>query len=511
VARDDRVEVELVDPDTPEDAAAPPTRDGSDPVDGPPPATADRRRRWPFVAAAAAVVGALLVTQGVLDARERAQLARYAEIDGVLPLMDETIRVLWELDGRATPLLYASTTVDGRLVGARFETSGAQVAVALDARTGEVAWSTPLAAAEEIMAGEENASVQCMTVTDPAGPVLTCVVQTDHALGPEPSTPEQGPAYPVPGAAELVTLDARTGHVVHSEPAPVDLHLASVGGTLVTAESEADGSITVRGVDPRTGAESWHVAGLVDPAGGEGPAEPALALRSSPPDSVLVQTPGTAWMVSAEGKITATIRQDVGDDVHGWYVGPLRSGDLALQVFAENGMTTSLLDASGTEVRTELGMVTHPFPDDGSVDRRVFMQGEGGALAVWDPRTGEQAWVNDELGYGDGVVLDGVYYVNGTRDTLVAIDLASGETVWRASDATGSRVVDVTSNPVLTDGRVVVSVQPAGASVVLEAYSRTDGTYLWSADLPEGITSVTVHGDLLVGWSDDGERAVVLG
>lgn len=511
MARDDRVEVELDDPGTPGDVTAPPTGDGADLVGGPPPATANRRRRWPFVAAAAAVVGALLVTQGVLDARERSRLARYAEVDGVLPLMDETLRVLWELDGGAMPLLNASTSVDGRLVGARFEASGAQVAVALDARTGEVVWSTPLAAAEEIMAGEDSVSVQCVTVTDPAGPVLTCLVRTDHAPRPEPSTPEQGPAFPVPGAAELVTVDARTGELVRSEPAPVDLQLAPAGATLVTAGSEADGSITVRGVDPRTGAESWHVAGLVDRARGEGPATPELALRASPTGAVLVQTFGTAWMVSTEGEVTTTIHPDVGDDVHGWYVDPLRSGDLALQVFAENGMSTSLLDANGTEVRTELGMVTHPFPDDGSVDRRVFMQGEGGALAVWDPRTGEQAWVNDELGYGDGVVLDGVYYINGTRDTLVAIDLASGETVWRASDPSGSRVVDITSDPVLTDGRVVVSVQADGAGVALDAYSRTDGTYLWTADLPEGITSVTVRGDLLVGWSDNGGRAVVLG
>lgn len=511
MGRDTRVEVELVGPD-PHREPVTSSGDGDD-GDAPARPSAQRRRRWLFVLAAASVAGALLVTQGVLDARERARIARFAEVDGVLPVMDETIDVLWTMDDRAASLLNADGASDGLLVGAWYEPSGAQTAAALDVRTGEVVWSTPLSGAEEIMAGFGALWIPCVTGVDEAAPTLACVVLTAHAPGPDPALAEQGPA-PVPGAAELVVLDARTGEIVRREPATVDLHVAALGDTLVTAWPETDGSITVRAVGARTGSERWRFTAPAHEAGTPTEERPAVVLGAWPRTAgVLVQTPLTAWRLSPDGEVVATIHPRTDGDEY-WFLEPTRDGGVSLLTWSPETTTTTLLDATGDPTSTLPGRAIWPSVDDGSAPGTLLVSTGNGSPSAWDTRRGDVPWVNDELGSGEragGVVLDGVYYTSGSRDTLVAVDLVTGETLWRASAPDDDRDFGVAASSVLTDGRAILAVLRRGSSATVEAYARTDGAHLWTAALPAGITTLTVRGGVLVGWSDDGTRQVVLG
>ena len=107
------------------------------------------RRHAPWlVASVALVVGSLATTQLVLDHREDARVAALAAIPGVVPPVDASIGVLWRADAELAPVIRSGAVVDGVLVGGTQDATGAAVIVGLDPGTGEVAWRTPVDAAD---------------------------------------------------------------------------------------------------------------------------------------------------------------------------------------------------------------------------------------------------------------------------------------------------------------------------------------------------------------------------
>ena len=102
-------------------------------------------RRWWFVAGAAVLVLVLAGVQWVVDARERAAVARLAAVPGVLdPLGDEleVVRALGEEETRS--LLTSIPVADQTWASIRVGEDGSQAFTATDLRTGEAVWSTPL-------------------------------------------------------------------------------------------------------------------------------------------------------------------------------------------------------------------------------------------------------------------------------------------------------------------------------------------------------------------------------
>lgn len=466
--------------------------------------TGGRRRlagRW-VVLLGAAVVGGLLVTQAVLDARERAVLARYADVPGVLAPVDGTIDVLWRLDALTAPLLYDAVHVDGLLVGGRFEASGAQTAVALDARTGEVAWSTRLAATDtDVRSPESDGSVPCSGDGAPTDdPVLTCLV-----LGTDPD----GVAGTAPRPAELVALDARSGSVLRRTPASPTLGLRAVGATLVTADVDPDGTLRVDALDPRSGEPVWTFA---TPPGAADPAAGAPWLTSTVDGEALVQVSSGAWLLDAHGALRTAAQLDADVQSADQVVTRLRSGRLAITTYLAQAYTTRLLDEDGRPVATIPAAGASISADDGSTPDVLLLAGADEVPHAWDAVTGAPAWEDETLASGSGVVLDGTYYGRGTGGALAAVRLSDGATLWRstADGVTGS-TADTYGNPVMTDGRSILVPVRRGEDFLLEAYARDDGRREWSTPLPDGILMVSPVGGLLVGWTGGGDEQVVLG
>ena len=121
--------------------------DGDDDVTvQPAPPARDRRRLWWVPAGAAAVALSLVGTQLVVDAREDAAVARLAAVPGVFPPLGDELEVLRTISqrGRHQHLgRHRDRRRDGR-PASWSRTDGSQSFTAVDQRTGETLWSTPL-------------------------------------------------------------------------------------------------------------------------------------------------------------------------------------------------------------------------------------------------------------------------------------------------------------------------------------------------------------------------------
>ena len=153
MSREPRVEVQLV-----EGGPSDPQGPVPDAVDaGPADERVARRTSWlrprTLVAGALVVAAGLAGTQAVLDARERAAYARFADVPGVVAPLSPDVEVLWRPEtDHVGVLLRGSRDADGQSLGARFGETGVPSAVAFDPGTGERAWSVPLGAADTLVA-----------------------------------------------------------------------------------------------------------------------------------------------------------------------------------------------------------------------------------------------------------------------------------------------------------------------------------------------------------------------
>jgi hypothetical protein len=169
------------------------------------------RRSWPLAAGLVAVLlGGLAVTQVVLDARERARLARLAQVPGVLQPLDASVGVLWTTDDQATPgALDGSASVGDLSVGGYVDEAGERTVRAVRTRTGEVAWSTVVGVADPAARLRGTGYAPACSANDPADvPRQVVCLVTDSAY----VASTDGPRTPVPATfARLVVIDPSTG------------------------------------------------------------------------------------------------------------------------------------------------------------------------------------------------------------------------------------------------------------------------------------------------------------
>ena len=103
------------------------------------------RRLWWIPAGAAAVALSLVGAQLVVDARENAAIERLAADPGVFPLLDDELVVLRTIAEAEASNLWAGIGIGGaRTAGLVVADDGSQSVEAVDQRTGEALWSTPL-------------------------------------------------------------------------------------------------------------------------------------------------------------------------------------------------------------------------------------------------------------------------------------------------------------------------------------------------------------------------------
>lgn len=516
------VEVELVGgdepaPDAPADDV--PSGPGTAAADGTPGTPPRRVRARTVVAGAAVLVAALAGTQAALDARERAEVARYAQVPGVLPPLGEGLEARWEPGLGDVLAMYTGAEVDGLSLGARFEDSGAQNAVALDPATGDVRWSTQLRGPEELLvdAVENLQAVPCDATTGEA-PLLVCVVGGRYvrpSVPPESYGGDTSLPTPVPQEAELVVLDAATGDVVRRTPEQPPTGMLVVGGTVVTASSATDGSLEVRARDVRTGAVAWEQA---LPAG---TAEREWAQAGQTPylvpagDTVLAVLGTAAVRFGADGTLLGTTPASSAEV--GAVVEPARGDRVVRRGFGvSGGEAVSLLSPDGTSTVLPEGRLRTLSVDDGSEPDVLLLTGapdaDGGLLA-WDAGTAEVRWVVDDLLVSDALVLGGVAYLVAYDGSLRAVELDDGATRWstRPARARGADDDPATSPTLLTDGRSLVVVGRRTGSSAVQAYALRDGRPTWTGTLPFQVDGVQPLGGRAVAWSRDSDRWTVLG
>lgn len=521
MGRDPRVEVELVedaadhrDASTPAGAGA----TGSVPGDARPVRAPVRVRRRTLVAAGLTVVLGLAGTQAVLDARERALYARFADVTGVVAPLSADLGPLWRPDPGDLGVLWGQDEdAAGRRLGVRPDGSGAPEVVALDPRTGDVAWSARIGEPEELLAGTEDAPwVPCDLGADE---LLVCLVHADYRPGaPRDEPPGDGLAAdveapdppPEPTSSELVVLDARDGSVLRREPEQLGTAVLVLDDLVVTARVTDDRSLHVRGRDVRTGAEEWTWAsapGAVPPQHDPG-RWVGSAWLTPLGDGVLAASGPTAVRLAADGTPEATYEPGADDEES--------SVDVARGHVVRHSMSGALhlLADDGTRTRLRGGFPAAFTVDDGSEpDLLLTYAPTGTGVDVWDTRTGTVRWSRDDVGLSDAVLLDGVAYVATQGGDVLALDLADGTTLWSTGrPGRGVALHGPLTPTMLTDGRVLALVEHrASGSAVLRAFEISGGTPAWTAELPAEVEGVNVIRDQVVGYRVETADVVVLG
>lgn len=479
-----------------------------------------RVRTRTVVGAAAVLVAALLGTQAVLDARERAEVARHAQVPGVLPPFDDALEPRWEPGLGDVLTLYTGAEVDGLSLGARFEDSGAQSAVALEPGTGEVRWSTPLRGPEELLvdAVENLQAVPCDATTGEE-PLLVCLVGGRYvrpSVPPESYGGDTSLPTPVPQEVELVVLDATTGDVVRRTPEQPSTGMLVVGGTVVTATSATDGSVEVRARDVRTGAVAWEQALPAGTAEREW-ARAGVAPEIMPAGDTVLVVLGTAAARFGTGDGTLVGTTPASTAEVGAFVETTRGDRVVRRGFGvSGGEAVALLSPDGTSTVLPEGRLRTLSVDDGSEPDVLLLTGapdaDGGLLA-WDARTAEVRWVVEDLLVSDAVVLGGVAYLVGYDHSLRAVGLDDGTQLWRTAPPASSTADDDpgTSPTLLTDGRSLVVVGRRTGATGVQAYALRDGRPTWAGTLPFEVDGVQPLGGTAVAWSREGDRWTVLG
>lgn len=507
-------EVELVEGVDEPEPTRPGAADDGAPADGGGPSWIRRNVRRLAPIAALAVL-ALVGTQLVVDARERARLEALAAIPGVVPPTGPDIGVIWRADPALGRVLQTGASIDGAVVGGKVSGTGTAAAtvdlVAIDTDTGAVRWTTPVqlpAADVTPGGGPASPSVGCMSVTH-AGRVLAACEAQQYGDGlvatPDSATwvvdPSDGAVLDhsvVPGGAAIAFTDDALV-VTHSiapdsdEPAPSDA-----------------GSVRWRATatDLVSGATLWtYTTPVLDApvqVDGSGAANASLQPIG---DRIILGVDGHAWILGAGG----TLERDVPLQPGTWVQG-VRSGVLAESSYTSTGVyTDALLLPDGTSVPTD-EIAGGLSVDDGSAPGVVFTVGSqpsgSAGLSGRDATTGKVLWHRGEP-VSAGLLLHGVLYLVADQ-SIEAVDATTGRTRW-------STTLDFQPQQLSTDGRYLLV--PALATS-LRAYKLSDGRLGWTKELRSEVAGdrspVYIQGfqagiadPRLYVWMDDGAVAVL--
>ncbi len=490
------LDVELVDAGhgADERAGAPPA-DGVRPDDATPGEPGPRswgppRRvgRW-RVPVVAAVVLAVLAAVVVDRVGEADRLRALATVPGVVAPMPGPVGELWRIEGPTGSELRAVGT---HLVGLVASGSGSLDVAAVDPRTGEDVWRTPVGPTDL------DLWTRCV-VTGPVDrpvrasdrPVSACVVVEETA------TTEQSAlgAAVYPTRVRLAVVDALTGTLLSDRPVEPTTHVAALGSGVLVDRIEPDGRARVALTDPRTGRERW-VFTTPGPVPTDDFAQRSATVQAR--DGVVVLEAGGAWVLSGDGDLLrswpATPDPLPGPGVQ------LLGGDLLARTVPgdDGGWATEVLDLGTGRTVTVPGHPLPARPDDGSLEGFVLLQSADGLdLVGYDLATGRARWTFPAVPGSVPMILGGRVLSAG-GDRILALDGRSGEVVWT------TELTQPTYSSVVTDGRVVLISRPdPSGGGLLDAYGVEDGRLRWSAPT-DGELFLSAQDGRLFGWSSHG-------
>jgi outer membrane protein assembly factor BamB len=199
------------------------------------------------------------------------------------------------------------------------------------------------------------------------------------------------------------------------------------------------------------------------------------ALYSSP-----AVTSHAVYATSSESKVYG-LELDTGrirwksDRLIGATNAPAVSGNLVI-VGLFTGVIVALDSRTGSVVWQT---AVDPYVEtDPTIARGLVLVGAGSTLHAFDARTGEDRWhvsigSENSFMYSSPAVAHGVVYVTASHDALVALDLDTGEELWR-------RVV----GPFPTQASVANGVVYVGEGQTLHAFDGITGEPLLDLEVP---------------------------
>jgi len=442
--------------------------------------------RWVGGGVLAALATGVVVVN-VQAAREAA--ARQAALAGlpwVLPHLDGPLEEVWRAPGgwvvaeTTEVLVTAPNTGEGGLR-------------AVDARTGETLW--------ERLGSQEDTN--CYGVIDYSGwdgdPVGFVAPESDLLMC-QPMDAYGQDALPTPDfAVEIVFLDVATGVQVSSVTLDgAVLFSESVDGDVVLSFVRSDAGMTVLRLDPHTGEVLW-------------------TYRSDP--GLLTQDVFGSW---SYGTVDGVLR--------------IGTGELDLAISLDDGTEVA---SSPSDTADPAGTVAR-LADGGTVEWAYQPTGPDGTVRVLEPDgavrfevSGSPWWFGRADGSAADVVLvqqQGSVAADAQGSQVVALDAATGETLWSVPDLNGMPIalidgvaltsgatagaIDIRSGrqlwelPVdqsvfvgaLTDGELVLVPMREKGALQLVALTVRTGTEAWRMPLPVGTSEVssTLGGLVLV-------------
>lgn len=473
-------EVELVEGDAEPSVARPP-----------------RRRRWRWVAAIGAVVavgGLLAGGQAVLDARERAHLARFDDVAGVLAPVSTKPRELWTMaaDENGGSPLDDTVNVQGHLVAA--STDGATYTIrSIDRATGKDAWT--ITGEADVPTDVSDASTSCQPLGTDA--LVACVVEPNAVTGDS-------------RRSLLVVIDASDGTVVDRRPL-TEAMWAAGGGAFVAATSTRTDDTTTWTLDARdaTGKQLWHrtlepVVHSDADRSTDNKHSDETALHVSGSRAVLTASGAMWWLergvVKAEGDLPRDTTTELLDGVlvrTSWHRTASEDGT-TMEEFP-TGTSLQMMGHAPIDVDGDL---VRPDVDDGS-GGIVLVRNSDGVLTAYDTTSGRPRW-SARAAWAGVLVLGGTVYqvVGDAALSLVARDAATGDVRW-SQDIIQSGWAQYLATA--TDGRYVYAV----GSAALTPFAIDDGTPQPDRPLPTDLSRLstfgfdTSHGVLLLMSQDE--------
>lgn len=475
--------------------------DGDDDVVEQPQAPArSRRRLWWIPAGAVAVALSLVAVQVVVDAREDAAAERLAAVPGVYPPLGDELEVVRAITPAEGNRLWASIEIGAERTAALLVAEdGSQSFTAVDQRTGETLWSTPLLGpnAQRAAAVQNSWGGWCLGDTPPGEPatVAACLVTDGFLRYEDDGTEERMPAT----SSRVVVLDTRDGHVIAEWGTEPTAQLAVLDGLTVVGTRDPERGAVVIAHDLRSGDERWrYERPLVDSP--DGAPESYWGLLSAG-DTVGISDGETITLLSSTGSV---VRSDVLDSSGGGFTTDPITGAFAIVTNA--GRTTTLLapDADPADDVVVRGQILYLSVDDGSLPDLVLTSESH--LYASDRTTGEEVWEADLQPDYSALVIRGRVYVTTTTE-VVALDGRTGEVEWRTPQpASGGGSLATDSRDLL----LLSSEYDGSGSGTVSVLDLASGDELRRIPYPVGVDQLQLMHGMLLGWAFASEEVVIV-
>ena len=447
-------------------------------------------RRWftrPAVVIAAVFLLGAVGANLAEAARDAARRAAVAEIPKILEPLTEPPVEQWRLPG-----FLIGGTAEVLLVG------DGEATLAVDPATGDVLWSR--------VAPEPGSGPEYCSAVGPAALVLEAIY-TDEVVDPglrdAPALLACSPSMSFMAGEDQVefgpvvtdVVDVRTGDVRHA--------LTTTGALLFTQPHQDELLVLVATPEGHVRLVRWDpVSGeLLSEATSEHPVVPpgtAALFNFWQRSGVLVTTGENQAAFSLETGLEVPL-EDAPEDV-GWDVAThLPDGAEVRWTFSGTGPGRGeVVDADGT-VRFEVeGQPWWTATSDGSApDLLLIVDDHGSDAVALDVRTGEELWRTPAAGGQVLLRMDDVLVID-VGPLVKAVDMRDGTELWEADS--DDRYIDG-----LTDGEVVLLTEPADGATELVARGLRDGAERWRGPAPEGLESLQAWpGGHLVGSTTQG-------